>query len=142
LEGAGVSSFGITVTLTRKHRLICIVVVTLILFGFSCWCFYLSAKYFDAGIMYVAVVSSNPNPPESAKALGHYWMEKSTNWLRAGVAFFVLTITSLVISIARGSGGLELKPARKNSLHFTWFCPLQAHLLESHLCFRKQKYSS
>ena len=84
--------------MNRKQRLL-IVVVTLVLFGLACWCLYFAGRYFDAGMWYVAVVSSNPNPPESAELMRRYWMGKSSNWLWTGIGSLVLMIIWLIVNV-------------------------------------------
>lgn len=83
----------------RTQRVIVIAVIALIVFSFACWCFYLANKYFDAGLWYLAVVSSDPNPPESAEVMRRYWMDKSSNWLWIGIGLLVLMTTWLVVNI-------------------------------------------
>ena len=86
--------------MTRRERSVIIVIVSLSLIGCAAWCFYLAVQYLDAGMWYVAVVSSNPNPPESAKAMGRYWMDKSTNWFWFGSGFGALAIIWFIVAFA------------------------------------------
>ena len=84
--------------MTRRGRRVTIVIVSLSLISCAAWCFYWAVQYLNPGMWYVAVVSSNPNPPESAKVMARYWMDKSTNWFWLGMGFVMLSIIWLIVA--------------------------------------------
>jgi NADH:ubiquinone oxidoreductase subunit 6 (subunit J) len=83
---------------TRTKRRIAVAVLSVILLTGAVWCFYLAIQCFDGGIMWVAIVSSNPHPSETAKVMAHYWMSKATNWFWSGVGLLALIPITFIIN--------------------------------------------
>src|SRR5687768_6943095 len=71
-------------------------------------CFIFSYQYFSQGLIYVAETSSNPHPSDLSKVMGPYLMDRSRNWLLAGVGCLALLIAALVINVAASNKAMKL----------------------------------
>ena len=77
------------------------VLIYLSLLACSMGCFYLALRYFDAGLMFMAVGSSNPHPTggiEHVRAMNESLMWKAKIWSGFGLVFLGGIIVSLIIN--------------------------------------------
>jgi hypothetical protein len=64
-------------------------------------CLVRASEYFDAGMPYVAELSSNPTPSEAAKAMGPHMMHKAQLFFFFAVAGAVILVASIFIGKRR-----------------------------------------
>jgi len=60
-------------------------------------CFAFSIKYFDDGMPYVAEVSGNPHPSETAKVMGQEMMANSINFLISGLIILAVLLATFFV---------------------------------------------
>jgi hypothetical protein len=78
-----------------------VVFVYLSLLASSIGCFYLALHYFDAGLMFMAIGSSNPHPTggiEYVRATNEGLMWKAKMWFGFGLVFLGGIIVSLIVN--------------------------------------------
>ena len=76
------------------------VLIYLGLLASSIGCFYLALRYFDAGLMFMAIGSSNPHPTggiEYVRAMNQSLIWKAKIWFGFGLVFLGGIIVSLII---------------------------------------------
>jgi len=83
-----------------SRRSLIAIVVCLILSAVAVWCFVRSLHYWNAGIVYVAETSSNPNPSERARVMGSLLMGKSTAWFNTGAILTALIVMVFMINLS------------------------------------------
>jgi len=84
-----------------KSKLL-LILIRLILIVVAIGCFVEAYKFFDAGMPYVAVISSNPHPSEEAKIMGPKMMSSSKTFFIAGLACSATLIATLFIKAPVG----------------------------------------
>jgi hypothetical protein len=66
----------------------------------SLGCFYLAWGYFDAGLMFMAIGSSNPHPTggiEYVRAMNDCMIFKAKTWFGIGLVFLGGTFVSVIV---------------------------------------------
>ena len=77
------------------------VFIYLVVCACSVGCFYMALRYFDAGLMFMAIGSSNPHPTggiEYVRAMNHSLMLKAKIWFGFGLVLIGGIIVSMVIN--------------------------------------------
>src|SRR5258707_12684826 len=91
------------------------------LFACSIGCFYFALRYFDAGLMFMAIGSSNPHPTggiEYVRAMNHSLILKAKIWFGFGLVFIGAIIVSVIINRRRWKRDSNLtQETRSSSSH-------------------------
>jgi hypothetical protein len=74
-----------------------LLLIRLFLIAVTVGCFMEAYKFFDAGMPYVAMISSNPHPSEEAKIMGPKMMSSSRYFFIAGLTCSATLIATLFI---------------------------------------------
>ena len=86
------------------QRRVFMVFIYLSLLGCIIGCFYLAWGYFDAGLMFMAIGSSNPHPTggiEYVRSMNASLMLKAKIWFGLGLIFTGGIVVSLIINRGR-----------------------------------------